>query len=88
MKIYFKTRSVYRENVIIAHPECKRAEALFRLINRNHLKPNELPDVGRLGLEIEIVGDLQQLTTEMREKKIEHQQDKKTGRVIVTPELE
>jgi hypothetical protein len=65
MKIKFKTRNVYRENVLIsASPE---SDALFELLKpRQHLKPSELIWVSKMGFEIEIVGEKRELDQEMK----------------------
>ena len=71
MKIKFKTRHIYRENVMIsASPE---ADALFELLKpRQSLRPNELTWVAKMGFEIEIVGDVQELGKELKGKDLPH----------------
>lgn len=64
MKIRLKTRHVYRENVLIA--DSPEADALFQLLYpRQSLKPSELPLLGKMGFDIEIIGDTRELGHEM-----------------------
>ncbi len=71
MKIKLSTRNVYGDNVLQA--ACDRSEALFQLIkNRSHLKAIELPLLAKMGFEIEIVGELRALSSEMTEHEVPH----------------
>lgn len=80
MKIKLKSRWVYRENMIMA--ACPRSEALFELLqNRHTLRPTDLALLGRMGFEVELVGDTPQLSAEMNKKEIKHHRE---GATIVT----
>lgn len=66
MKIRFKTRRVYGENIIIPFDE--RSEALFMVIKRSHINIPDLYWLGKVGFEVEIVGEVKDLSIEMKKK--------------------
>ena len=61
MKITFKTRYIYNENVLTS--ACPKSEALFEILSpRKTLKPSELPWVAKMGFEIELLGDVKEFS--------------------------
>lgn len=72
MKIKFKTRRVYQENVLTA--ACPEAEALFELLRpRNAIRPNELKWVSKMGFEVEVIGDTRELNHEMMDGELPYE---------------
>lgn len=70
MKIRLKTRWVYGENRFT--PACEKSEALFQLLtNRQYIKPSELTLLGKMGYELELVGDTHELSKELEKHDME-----------------
>jgi hypothetical protein len=75
MKIKFKSKRVYYDNLLF--PACPVSQALMELIgNRPALKPMELSLVGKMGFDVEIVGEVYPLTQEMNKSNIEFKKTK------------
>lgn len=81
MKIKLKSKRVYSENLLFA--ACPVSQALFELIgNKQSFRPMELSLLGRIGFEIEIVGETHPLSEEMNRESIKF--DKIDGTIKVT----
>lgn len=70
-KISFKTRYIYGKPHIYAN--CPKSEALFQLLRRGEIETYELPLIGKLGFDIEIIGDTGELSSEMDRKELAYQ---------------
>lgn len=79
MKIKLKTRRVYGTNAIL--PACNRSEALFKLIGRPTLTMQELSTVFKMGFEIEIVGEVKELASDLKDNDIPH--SRVPGRIVI-----
>lgn len=79
MKIKLKSRWIYNENIITAG--CPRSEALFELLeNRKTLKVKDLPNISKMGFEIELIGDTQPLIKEISSSEMGYRRE--DGKVI------
>jgi|GEM_PF-4572523 hypothetical protein len=70
-KMIFKTRFIYGESHI--YPGCPKSEALFYLLRRGRLETHELPWVGKMGFEIELIGDTKEISEQMDKKELAYQ---------------
>lgn len=61
--IKLKTRFIQGRSEI--YSDSPEADALFRLMKRKHLSPMELPEVAKMGFDINICGEKKQLKQEM-----------------------
>ena len=85
MKIRLKVGKVYGETVIMAG--CPVSEALFELIqNRKTLKTNELHYLGKMGYEVELIGDTHPLAIEFSKKEIRYTRD--NDKMVYDPKSE
>lgn len=74
MKIKLKSRWIYGENIMIS--ACPVSEALFELLeNRKTLRIKDLVFLGRMGFDIEFVGETFQLANELVSKDIKHHRE-------------
>jgi hypothetical protein len=85
MNIRLKASKVYGETIIMA--ACPVSHALFELIqNRKTLKTTELHYLGKMGYEIEIIGDTHPLALEFSKKEINYTRD--SEKMIYNPKSE
>lgn len=85
MKIRLKVGKVYGETVIMAG--CPISDALFELIqNRKTLKTTELHYLGKMGYEVELVGDTFPVALELNKKAIRYTRD--DDKMIYDPKAE
>lgn len=85
MKIKLKAAKVYGETIIMAG--CPVSEALFELIqNRKTLKTSELHYLGKMGYEVELVGDTHPLAIEFSKKEIRYTRD--NDKMVYDPKSE
>ncbi len=61
--IKLKTRLINGRSEI--YSDSPEADALFRLLKRKHLSPMELPEIAKMGFDINICGEKKQLKQEM-----------------------
>ncbi len=76
MIIKFKSRFVYGQSIFTA--ACPRSEALFQLLrNREAINSSELSIIGKMGYEIQFVGDTHELSKELQTKDINYRKTPK-----------
>lgn len=68
--MYLKTRYNNRDAHIL--PACPEADALFELMRRGTLTPQELPLIGRMGFDVEIIGDVKELSLNLKRTNLPH----------------
>jgi hypothetical protein len=65
-------KSKYIYNAPYLEPACKAADALFQLLRRGTISPNELHWLGQMGFEVKIVGDVKPLSKDLKADGVDH----------------
>jgi hypothetical protein len=71
MEIVLKVSTVYGVNQF--YSGCKKSQALFGLLNRNHLTTKDLTALGKCGFDVTIKGQVRNIIQEMKDNNLPHE---------------